>query len=608
MRIADKSDKPGDRRQPGKSGLLGIFGQQGRRGKFKNTRVITGIIVFVIAAAVFAAAKLVFQDADAREFYFKAESKNFEKYSAWIEKNYTGFREKQKPFMEGAYRRRTEITADIQSGGEPFGLKDAGRLFDLIKRSKLVVDTRRQPQEGTAASEVDLLIEKAPFMDAELFTRDRMMYFTVPVLMPEKYFSVNLDKIDEVYDKFSIPVKPKRLVNGADIAQTLQFERKAFDESFKNLGKVFSGVITADTVKYGEDREITLSGKAVKGKEVRIALDEASVSALLDGIAAFVGSDDTLLSYTYGNFADLSAMLDDAGLFRLFSFLDESGVVVLNDSEKGLVDTLNVRKDTEGFRKLIQETLDGCTLKDGLNMAVVIDRDGNILDRRLTANLETKDVDKAYKIDLNTGSTVADAADCRNRFIKAVVTETAKGVEGGTVEFQMTSLFDKADGADTAGNVVLSWNVAPRDGPEYGTDINLDITGGMDPQTLKRNDITGFKVKLYGEGGDGSMEGEVSKVSWKNKKLNTEDSTTKITVRADLPSFGIKDLSAEVNLAREDSLGIEPFTLPDLQQKQVADLNAASGKELERIKMEAAASFGSFYLTNKPVFDALLGQ
>ena len=83
MRIADKSDKPGDRRQPGKPGLLGIFGQQGRRGRFKNTRVITGVIVFVIAAAVFAAAKLVFRDADAREFYFKAESKNFEKYSAW---------------------------------------------------------------------------------------------------------------------------------------------------------------------------------------------------------------------------------------------------------------------------------------------------------------------------------------------------------------------------------------------------------------------------------------------------------------------------------------------------------------------------------------------
>ena len=576
----------------------------------KRRRTVFAAAGLLLAAAAIALAVGYLRTADAREFYFKAESNNFKKYSQWLEKNYTAFQEAQQPYKESAYRRRVEITADVMSGGNPFGLKHADRLSDLIKKSKLIVDTRRSPLEDTAVSDMSLLIEKAPFLDAEVFTEARNLYFTVPVLLPEKYFRADLNKIDEVYDKLSVPVRPKRLVNAADIAEALQFDEPAFDESLSALGAVFKEIISKDAVKYGQEREITISGQAVKGREVLVSLDEASATELLGRLASAAASNDTLISLTYGNFADLSAMLEDAGLFRLFDFLDKTGVVVLNESEKKLVERLNVKKDTEGFRKAITEGFSGYTLKDGMNMTLVIDRSGNILDRKLSLDLTATESGKSFKLDIHTGSSSTNWDDCRNRFaeIKVEQPDADSGSGSKTTVLAVHSVFQKANGTDLKGDITINGSVTSPDGGKSGADITLAIAGGTDATTLKRHDSIKYGLMLYGQYGDGNLDGELSMVSWKNKKLHSANRSVKLTAAANLPSFGIKDLSAEISLSGEDRLGIEPFALPDIQQGSVTDLNAATDSDLERIRMEVMASFGSFYLSNKPVFDAILGQ
>ncbi len=588
-------------------------------------------VVLLAAAGILLLAKLVW-NTDAREIYFEAESKNFRKYSQWINDNYTSFMEKQKPYMDMAYRRRMELTADIKSSGKPFGLNNADRLFDLVKRSKLVVDTKRQPREDVAISGVSLLMEKVPFLDAEIFSKAGMLYFTVPVLLPDKYFSVKLDKLDDVYDKFSIPVRPERLIKGTDIAQTLQFDATALNNSADKLGDVFSRLITEGSVNYGEEREVTLSGQVVKGREVLVSLDESAATVLLGELAAFIAEDKTLLSLTHGNFADISTMLDDAGLFRLIGFLHETGVAVLTENENNLVGKLNVRKDLEGFGKYLKETLSSYVLKDGLSMVVVIDKAGNILDRKLSLDLADRSGGKSFKLDINTGSSSTLFEDCRNRFLKIVATE--QGEDGNsdignsistgnnssdntnnnntgstkTTELRVMSVFAKPDGTDTLGNIAVSYAVAAQDGGKSRIDIELDISDKTDNLTLKKNNIIKYRVKMVGGSGEGSMKGELNSVAWKNKKLNTANITTRLSAQADLPFFGIKDMSAVVNLAREDRLGIELPALPDVQQSVVIDLNAASGKELDLIEMEMMSYFGTFYLTNKPVFDAIFGQ
>ena len=47
-----------------------------------------------------------------------------------------------------------------------------------------------------------------------------------------------------------------------------------------------------------------------------------------------IADDDALLEYTYGSLANISELLDDAGLFRLFSFMGETETVELSDYER----------------------------------------------------------------------------------------------------------------------------------------------------------------------------------------------------------------------------------------------------------------------------------
>jgi hypothetical protein len=177
-----------------------------------------------------------------------------------------------------------------------------------------------------------------------------------------------------------------------------------------------------------------------------------------------------------------------------------------------------------------------------------------------------------------------------------------------SAELQITPVFSKADGTDTKGIVAITCAVTPQNGVKSGVDIKLDISSLMDNTALKKNDVIKYQADLFGESGDGSVSGEINRVTWENKKLNTLSSTAGIRVQADLPNFGIKDLSAEIKLAGEEKFGMEPFTLPQLQQSDVTDLNAAAERDLEKIRMELLASFGTFYLQNKPIFDVILGQ
>ena len=592
----------------------------------KNKKIILiAVAPIVVAVIVLAAVKLLWKE-DAREFYFRAESGNFKKVSQRLDKSYALLQETQKPYKTTPYKRHMELKADVTSGGKPFGMENADRLYDLIKSSKLVVDTQRQPSEDTAVSNVTLLVERVPFIDATAFTKAGTLYFTVPVLMPDKYFSTNINKLDEVYDRFSLPVRPKRLVNAADIARTLKFDEPSFDESAKKLGKVFSGWIGKDSVKYGGMKEFTISGQAHTGREVLVSLNTATATELIDGLFSSVSSDDALIALTYGNFADLSTMLDDAGLFRLSEYLDQTGSVVLNDSEKKFEQRLNVRKDIEAFRNSLKNGFERYSVKNGLEMAVVIDNAGNILDRKLTMDLAAKDGTEDINVDVHTGSSNDVFEDCRNRFITVKLTQ--KTAQGSTVkEFSMIPAFDRAKGTNTKGKIALSYAMTSNDTVISGTDVNLNFTGTTDTQTLKRNDVMGFQVKIHGGGAgiegqlsksaagsaaalkdDGTIEGELNKVSWNNKKLNTKSQTVKVSVKADLPTFGIKDLSAVIDLTGEDKLGIEPVILPEVQKDKITDLDTVSDAELSRLEQEMLASFGTFYFTNKPIFDAVLGK
>jgi len=569
----------------------------------RSKRITIAAIGVLVIAALAAGAVYMLSGRSARDFYFNAESKEFKSYSDLIKKTYANFQESQKPYMTGAYQRRTEVMADMQPGnGDFFGLKNAHEVFDIIKRSKLIVETKRNPSDKTSLTDLTILLEKVPFLDAQVITRDRRLDFSIPVLTPNRYFTLNEDKVDEVYDRFGIPVKPKRTVNMADIANMVKFSDSGMDSVSESYGKFFSGLLGENDVKYGKETEVDIAGKKTVGKEVLISLDSVRTAGLLKELAGKAGSDDALIGLTYSNFADVSGLLDEAGLYRLFDYLSKSGLVVLNDNESAILKDIRAKKDVQGFEEAISKAFDGFDFPQGLKMKLVIDKSGNILDRTVDLLLEDRQSHEKQALKIHTGRSNTILDDCRNRFIDVSVNDSS--------QYRAEASFTPyATAGDEKGSIKLSFGTSNGGKVVASTDISIETDSTTDKLTLKKNNLIEYNVQMQGDTSPkkGLLKGKINTISWKNNKFKTRNRNTFFTYSADLPTFGIAGLAGAFTLNGEDKLGIEPFTLPEVQAANTVDLNTASKEQLDSVQNEIMASFGAFYITNKPIIDAIFG-
>jgi len=631
------------------------------------------ILIIIAAAAIFLAALIYsivlrFTKKSTAELYIAAEKKAFSEMAENIEKQYVAFMNKQKPFMETVNSSRTEFTANITGGAESFGLDDAGAISGILKKSKLITETKRNPDKGISAVRADLLIEKAPFINAQLFSDRDSAWLSVPDILPDRYFSIRWDTLDELYERFSIPVRPMKLVSGREIAARLSFDGASFMESAGKLGDIYVGYLTEETIIDNGVRTIPIGESQTECSEILVMLDEEKASALLRELLTAISDDEVLLQYTYSNFANISELLDDAGLFRLFGFLDDNGIIMLNDYERELLGKFNVRNDIDGFREKLKKTAASYRLRDGLKMKVKLDRNGDLLLREVHLDFWNIAGGDSFKADIRAGGG-SDASDGGKYMLAGITVEeyssgtgsssdngsgsntgtgsssdtglvsnsgnssgsssdsnagagkgdgsggssvTGEGNSSGNssgriTELLITSSNNGTEGKQTEESIEIMYAVTPAGGVKSEVDISIDISGRTDEKTLKRLSSINFLATVSGDFGEGRIKAEIENTAWENKKLNKSNSTTDIKVDADLPFLGINGFSASAGIANEDSFGIDDFQLPDFEKAVVTDIYAASDEDLEKLEMEIMASFGVFYLNNKYIFDALLG-
>ena len=583
---------------------------ENRVGFMKNKKALFIVISALAVILIAGTAYMMLSGKNAREFYLDAESKNFKKYADQLKKAYKDFKEAQQPYLTGNYKIRNELTADIgqNANAGSSGAGSVNGVYDLIRKCKLVVDYKCNPIEKTGVTGLSLLLEKTPFIDAEIISKDNRLYFTVPVLTPDRYFSVDTNKLNEVYDRFDIPVKPSRVPDPNALANAVEFNGDEFDALASDYGKFIADSIKEAGVKYGKTVELTISGQKVKGREVSVTLSREESNALMKGLAEKAAGDETFAKLTYGNFAAASEIVDEAGIFQLFYYLDKTGAVVLNESEKKLLKALDVEKNLEGFKNEIGKLFDGFDFTDGLKMNLIIDKSGNILDRKAVAVIKSSIDGAEYEINVHTGTNSIKYNDYRNRFLEAELRAKSGKEKDSRRYFGINPAFTPSAGdGDGKGSIEIHWGADAEGGVRSATSARFDIDSATDELTLKRNSTVKYSVELQenSEGAPDKISGEIDTAKWKNNKMKTKNQTTAFTINAELPSFGISGFSAKLSLAREDRLEFEAFKLPEVAGGSVVNLNTATDEELSKVQDEILSSFGTFYMTNKPIFDAV---
>jgi hypothetical protein len=562
------------------------------------------LISAVVAAVTMLSAK------PARSFYLETEGRNFIKYSNQIKNSYKEFYSGQEPFISGTYKSRYEAAVDITTENkEAFGLKNIQSILDIVRKFKLVVEYNNNTKAGQSLTRASLLMESAPLLDAEVYRNGEQVGITVPVLIPDRYFTFDRSKLDSIYDRFGIPVKPKILPRSVDIAKTIKFSDLDLDTVKSSYGSFISSLIEDKEVKYGKNVEIDVNGNNTMGREVIVTLDGLKTKKLVQSITEKISNDDLLLGLTFGNFAGIVKLYDEAGLLQAVKALSDYGYIKLGANTKNMPASFDIQKSMENFKSAIKEFGAASSFPDGLGMTIVVDKSGNILDRKLSMAYAGTDGIK-YKISLHSGTNDIKNDNFDNGFCDISVEYKNSG--GNTLVNEVSVAANLVPGkgeGNKKGRVLVNY-IGKKDGKqEFSARAVLDIDKNTDAKTLKDNNIVKYSIELLGSKPDSpdKLSGEINTVSWKNNKSKMNNINTLLTINADIPSLGMKNTSIKLDLKKENKLDAE-FSLPEVDPATVTDIGSMTDKDMKKLMDDIYASFGEFYLQNQPLVDALTGK
>jgi len=579
-----------------------------------NKKAIIIAACLILLAVLAVAAYCFLSEKSPKQLYIDVERSNYKKYSEQIKKLYNSFISGQKPYMDSRYRSRLELTTEMDSeSSEIFGIQNVYGIIDAINKSKLVTDVKTDPSTDESFVQMELLVDKAPLFDVEAFVRGRQLGFTAPLFLPGRYFLIDMEKADEVYDRFNIPIRPKRFLRKVDIAKALQFNESKLDAMEEEYGNLISDLIEDEDVKYGDTTVFKTGNDEIKARELIVKLDSSKTGVVFNSILEKAVEDEQLVDLIFGNYNRLVDLVDETGFFQAYDFLEDIGIIELNDFFKDIIKAIRTKTGTDYLRSKIKEFCESSKYPDGFEMRLIIDNSGNILDRKIHVSYKTGKSDSIYSVNLQSTSNSLDNKNIfDDKFIKLEFTETeTSGRELAKILEINTNTNTKPGSKSEEKGKTVEVTILNMDDETEKNAIraSLDIYKTTDKLTLKDTQTIKYDIKVSADDETlvDSFNGEISSEKSRNDKFNTVNTNTDIKFNTRLTSFGLKDISFRFKLAGEDRFGIDPFELPDYQSGKVIDLNRATDDELSGVQKEILASFGAFYIENKSLIDGIMG-
>lgn len=574
----------------------------------KSKKTVLVIFLILVLSVIAAAAFMIFSGKSAYRLYMEAEGKNFERYIKQIKEAYADFYEAQKPYMENSYRSRLELTAEAMlPEQETLGITDAAGIAGIIKNCKLISDSRFNPTDNVSSTQLLLQFNKMPLADAGVISRDSILGFSVPVLLPDRYFTINMDRADDVYDRFNIPVRPVRFIKMPDIASAIVFSSEELDNIFKEYASLAGQLIPQESVTFGESVDVSLKDTTVRGREVIVTLDGAKTQELLRELIKKTASDNTLINMTYGNLKDISDMLDEAAFFQLFELLDSQGWLKLDDFEKGMIEALDIEKSTDAFTESIKKLAGELQECEGLNMKLVIDNSGAIIQRQ--AEIDGLVLNNSiYSLNISSGANENGKDGFDNGYCSLTVNRVDS--EGAVHSDFLNINTWSSDGKGSEGSRLLELEFIRKinDIQDKHIKLGLDMKETVDTLTARKNRRAGYDIKISADNPEVTdrIYGDITTEYWDNKKQQMRSSNTTVSLNLEMPSFKLEPAGLVFKIAREDRFNIGDFDLPEISSSNTIDLNNITDDELKRLESELITSAGMFYFKNKSIFDTVM--
>ncbi|HHY22751.1 MAG TPA: hypothetical protein GX527_00710 [Clostridiaceae bacterium] len=590
--------------------------------KNRNLYILTSaiLVIAVIAVIIFIS---VGKNKNVKDLYFEIETKNFVNFMSDIIKKQNDSMAKTKPLREQPSRTRHEISvklSNLGSGGNQ-GLNIPEQAIDVINSSKLVLNSRYDLKNDIQTGSLSFLLEGQSFLDINTFLDKNIMGLQIPVIY-DKYFVLDKNNVSYAFDRFGIDMPAKKILIPSEINDTLKIPLVEFKDIFtdyiafmediiaeqnisitknvklkqveypvsnynnpvlqgkneqqdndkqkqQNLVTVKSetsskfgaasllGVVSKSDIKlepetvYQSQESSNNRSKSGKYDVFTIKLNEDEFKAVAEKTIDMLCSDKRLFDITLGKTYTVCEMLKDAGYF---------------DLSKDLEAAYNQAKKYEDINMLKQDLLNiikYSSFPEGFNMALTVDKSGNIVDRKISfANKMEGESKRMFS--LHAG-----------QFFTRLVIEQESS----------ESKSENSLGTDNS-NAVIEIEIIRQEEASRNF-IYINCVNNIWPD---------FKAAI-----------NTTKTSSEDNKKKTLNTNYILDIDLTCTELGIEKGNMLIDVKREDRYGID-FTLPEINEDTAVDIKSITEDGIETVKTEIQFSAAKFLLTNQYLINAFTSE
>ncbi len=574
--------------------------------KDKKVAIITiGIIISI--ACLFTVVYTLVSKKTPKEFYIKAEEENFKKYSNHIKKVYDDFYKEQIPFIENKYQKKLDISVqDINVQGDKFSSIN-NLIIPIAKKLSLMFDYNNNVKDSQSLSTISVSLSKSRFVDAYIYSEADNTKCFIPVLVPDKHYLVNNESVDKIYSQLNIPIRPKRVLGPVDIVKTLKYSDDVFNKVMKAYGILISNFIDERDVTYGLKKTVKIGQDSIDCQEVIIVLNSKKTENLLKDVIKKIASDDDLIRLTYENYADIIKLVNEAGIFDIFSALNKYGIIKLSNSMSDLIDTINVKKDTGAFKDFIKLFSENVVVPNDISMKLLIDKSYNIVDRQINinnVNMPNLSSKNKYSININTGTNDIKDENFNTMRFNLIFDLTNRAGDNDTQKVSFNSEY-----ANMLGNILKSkiikveYEHRSNDIPKLLASLNLELADNdvdldKDKNATLVSDIN-YKLSFSKDDSNNinTLKGNINSETRRNDKMKTENNLITLNINLKAPSIDLKSASAILSINRYNKLNVD-FGDSDVVVGTPVDTKNMNGNGINQVCDEINKSIHEFIIKN----------
>lgn len=561
----------------------------------KSKYVILSILVLLVAGVSII---FIMKKESPKDFYLRAEKKNYIKYSEKINEFFENFYDNQKVYLENMYKKRYDVTASINSpDASAYGFQKSYLLDSFVKKCRLIVDYNNDIKNDKTLTKMSLLVQKTPILDSEIFTDKNIIGLNIPVILPEREFVFDKKNLDNIYKSFNIPITPKRIIGPVEMARTLKYKKEDLDAVSETYGNLLVDAFRQSEVSLGKESSVSINGKQVKVNEVTVTLDRTKTNKLFKELLNTIANDNTVISLTYQNITEMVELLDDSSIFEIFNILDRE-YIHFSDDTKQVINALKIKKDLQGFKNYLKDIAGRLDFKDGLEMKLLIDKSNNIIERKLSLGyVNEKNLKREFSIDNLV-------TDLNNEGFENMQTNFEFGINDGTKNniyiVGYRSLYENR------GKRKVNLSYGKKIDREAVLNANLKLE--MNGEELEQKDsnsgvVYDLKIKTKNSVEQDVFKGNIDTTSKWNEKFSEMSYKSKFQLEADIPSLNLKKTNIELNIKSLNKM-YSDFEINKHNELRTVELDKLDEQKLGEINLEIYQSLMSFYLENKPLIDS----